>query len=220
MGPTHFSSPDVPGSSGGAGAERAAESPAVGRPRVTPPPREELERVRDRDPEALGRFFDRYFGRIHGLAYRMLGDPTAAEDVSQEVFLKVYRAVDRLDVDRDPMPWLAAVTCNACREHWRGKHQKAAGRSVSLEDLADWERQHPVSDESPERDLLSAERAAVVQRAITELPETLREVVILHDWEGLSHQEIADREDASYAAVRKRYSRALTALAEKLGSTP
>jgi RNA polymerase sigma-70 factor (ECF subfamily) len=187
---------------------------------VEPPPREELERVRDRDPEALGRFFDRYFDRIYGLAHRMLGDPNAAEDVSQEVFLKVHRAVDRLDVDRDPMPWLAAITANACRELWRGKHHKAAGRSVPLDDLADWERRHPVSGDSPERDLLSAERAAVVQGAIRELPEKLREVLVLHDWEGLSHQEIAERLDASYAAIRKRYSRALAALAKRLGSKP
>ncbi|MCA9752828.1 MAG: sigma-70 family RNA polymerase sigma factor [Gemmatimonadetes bacterium] len=176
--------------------------------------------MRARDPEALGRFFDRYIDAIHGLAARMLGNPTAAEDVTQEVFLKVHRALDRLDSSRDPWPWLTAITCNACREVWRGRHHKAGERTVPLADLADWEKNHPVSGDSPERDLLGAERAAAVQRAITELPDTLREVVLLHDWKGLSHQEIAEALGATYPAIRKRYSRALQALGDILGEAP
>ena len=76
---------------------------------VERPSREELEGVRRREPEALGRFFDRYFDRIHGLAYRLLGDRPAAEDVAQEVFLKVHRACDRLDPERSLRAFAAAL---------------------------------------------------------------------------------------------------------------
>ena len=202
------------GSSPGSGTSGGDSAPA--RPKVEPPSREELELVIARDPAALGRFFDRYFDRIYALAYRMLGDPTSAEDVSQEVFLKVHRAIDRLDPERDPMPWLTAITCNACRELWRNRHSKAATRSTPLDEIGDWERDHPVASDSPEQEVLTSERALAVQRAVEKLPENLREVVILHDWQGLGHQEIATIVDASYAAVRKRYSRALAALAELL----
>lgn len=173
-----------------------------------------------RQPEALGRFFDHYVDRVFGLAYRMLGDRTAAEDVSQEVFLKIHRAIDRMDPQRDPGPWVTTITCNACREHWRGAQQKARLKSVSLEDIPDWQDAHPRSGDSPEADLLRAEREATVQGALMKLPDSLREVVILHDWHGLRHREIADVLEATHAAVRKRYSRALEALAGLLGEKP
>ena len=180
------------------------------------PPLEVLEGVRRRDPNALGRFFDRYFDSIFGLAYRLLGDRTAAEDVAQEVFLKVHRAADRLDTGRDPMPWLTAITCNACREYWRGRHVRAAARAVPLEDIA--EREPDAGSHADAGDRLDeARRAERVQRAVSGLPGMLREVVILHDWQGYSHQEIAELLGATYAAIRKRYSRGLAALAERLG---
>jgi len=199
----------IPGSGiPGEGGRRGAGAPEA-------PPREDLEKVRLRDPEALGRFFDRYFDRIHGLAFRLLGDRAAAEDVSQEVFLKVYRACDRLDPERDPAPWLTAITCNACREHWRSRHTKASARAVPLEDVEERESD-PARPDDPAEHAARVERAERVQRAVTELPEGLREVVVLHDWRGYSHQEIAGMLGATYVAVRKRYSRALAALAKRL----
>lgn len=183
-----------------------------------PPPlsREELARVAARDPDALGRFFDAYADRVFALAYRLLGDRPTAEDVSQEVFLKIHRAIDRLDPERDPGPWVTTITCNACREHWRGGARKLAQRSVSLDDLEDWQAGHPTSADSPEADLLRGEQEARVQSALSRLPESLREIVVLHDWQGLKHREIAEIVGTSHDAVRKRYSRALAALAELL----
>jgi RNA polymerase sigma-70 factor (ECF subfamily) len=177
---------------------------------------EDLARVAARDPEALGRFFDRYVDRVFALAYRLLGDRAAAEDVSQEVFLKIHRAIDRLDPSRDPGPWVTTITCNACREHWRGPTQRMAKRSVAVEDLEDWQDAHPRSSDSPEEDLLRAERSARVQHALSHLPAELREIIVLHDWQGLKHREIADIVGATHDAVRKRYSRALAVLAERL----
>jgi RNA polymerase sigma-70 factor (ECF subfamily) len=177
---------------------------------------EDLVRVAARDPEALGRFFDAYVNRVFALAYRLLGNRTAAEDVSQEVFLKIHRAIDRLDSSRDPGPWVTTITCNACREYWRGAAQRAARRSVSVEDLEDWQDAHPRSGDSPEEDVLRAEREARVQRALLQLSAELREMIVLHDWQGMKHREIADILGLTHDAVRKRYSRALTTLAEHL----
>ena len=59
-----------------------------------------IERVRTREPEAMGQFYDRYLDLVFGLAWRLLGDRTLAEDVTSEVFLKVHRAADRLDPAR------------------------------------------------------------------------------------------------------------------------
>lgn len=171
--------------------------------------RDVLEGVRRRDPDALGKLFDAAFPYVYNLAYRLMGDHHAAEDVAQEVFLKVHRAAERLDVERHPRPWITTITYNACRD-------VARRRSTRPEDPIDageiGERHH--SPGTPEDDLLRREREQLLERALGELDEQSRAVVILHDFGGHSHEEIAEIVDASHAAVRKRYSRALKRLGE------
>jgi RNA polymerase sigma-70 factor (ECF subfamily) len=175
-----------------------------------------LEGVRRGDGEALAEFFDTYFDLIYSLAYRLLGNRHTAEDVTQEVFLRVQRAAGSLDTGKDPRPWLRTITTNICRDHWRSFEAKLARKAVVADDP---EVPGPaLTADTPQADarLLEEEKQAHVQRAIMELPEDLREIVILRDYEGLDHQAIAEIVDASHAAVRKRYSRALTRLGELL----
>ena len=210
--------PSAAGTEDGQTDAPAAPPASGGRP--APPPREELERVRARDPEALGAFFERYFDRVYGLVYYLLGERAAAEDATQEVFLKVHRAAAQLDPARDPAPWLSAIAYNTCRDLWRSGAYRMSRRSASIE-------QDPVATmrlahaDDPERNLLGAERERLVREAIARLPEPLRAAVLLYDYEGLSHQEIARVLNLNHAAARKRYSRALAALGkllrEKLG---
>ena len=212
---TQFGPADVPREKSATGEE--ASSRNAGRSgRIPPPPREELERVRSRDEAALRAFFDRYFDWIYSIAFRMLGERALAEDISQDVFLKVHRALDRLDPDRDPAPWLATIVGNACREYWRGRHHKASTRSVPIEEIADWKSGHPRAEGDPEQQFLEQERHGKLRQAVSELPDSLQEVVILHDFREMSHKEIAAALGASHAAVRKRYSRALAALLPRL----
>jgi RNA polymerase sigma-70 factor (ECF subfamily) len=176
-----------------------------------------LERVRERDPQALSLFFEFYFERVYGLALRLLADRAAAEDVTQEVFQKVYRALGRLDPGRDPEPWLATITRNACRDVWRSRGYKLARRSRSLDDPDEGYRELlPSPDAGPEETVFRRERERRVGEAIQKLPESLREVVLLHDYRGYGHEEIAAMLGASHDAVRKRYSRALSRLAGML----
>lgn len=176
--------------------------------------RDVLAGVRRRDPEALGALFEFGFDTVYGLALRMLGRPALAEDVTQEVFLKVHRAAESIDPDRDPLPWLRTITANLCRDHWRSFGSKVSRGAVAPEHH---EGDLGPAPAAPDGDLLAAERQAHVQRALMELPAPLREVVLLRDYEGLDHDTIAGMTGATNAAVRKRYSRALTALGELLG---
>ncbi|MEO5619186.1 MAG: sigma-70 family RNA polymerase sigma factor [Candidatus Eisenbacteria bacterium] len=188
-------------------------------PADVPLAREVLERVRTRDPEALGAFYDRYVDRVFGLALRLLGDRTAAEDITSEVFLKVHRSAAQLDASRDPAPWLAAIATNACRDLWRSGAHRLNRRSDSIEDTAGLAERLTRGEDEPERDALARERERLVQEAITELPEPLRVAVVLHDYEGLDHLEVAKLTGIEHAAARKRYSRALDALGRKLKET-
>lgn len=180
------------------------------------PSRAVLEAVRRREPEALEALFEYGFDRIYALAARLLGDRAAAQDAIQEVFLKVYRSAHRIDPDRDPLPWLRQIAVNVCRDRWRSAGGGVRGASVSLDANPGLDATLPSPAPDPEADALAAERAALVRGAIDELPDQLREVVILRDWEGLDHDTIAALLGASGAAVRKRYSRALARLGELL----
>ena len=201
----------------------SAESPRdVGKPEALPstaarrPDARMLEAVRRRDAEALGEFFELYFDRLYGVAYRLVGDHARAEDVLQEVFFKVHRAADQLDPERDPGPWLATLTRNACREIWRRAGRRADHQARSLDDGSGLHDTLESGATDPEDETLRAERDRVVVRALMKLPGTLREVVVLRDYHGMSHEEVSGVVGARVATVRKRYSRALAELRRHL----
>jgi RNA polymerase sigma-70 factor (ECF subfamily) len=169
---------------------------------------EVLEGVRQRSPQALSRFFDAAFPYVYSLAYRLSGNREAAEDIAQDVFLRVYQAADRLETDRHPKPWLTTITYNACRDSRR----RAAARPETVEDgMAIVEQQ--ADPTTPEDVLLQKEREQLIEKALLELDEESRAVVLLHDYSGTSHEDIAVIMGSSHAAVRKRYSRALKRMA-------
>jgi RNA polymerase sigma-70 factor (ECF subfamily) len=180
------------------------------------PGREVLAGVRDGDPRALSEFFEWCFERVYSLTVRLLGDPTAAQDVTQEVFVKIQRAAGRLDPDRDPGPWVTTIAYNACRDHWRSRGHRESKESVPIEDAGGWGDGPADAGPNPEAVVLAKERERKVQEALMRLPDDLRTVVILRDYQGMRHEQIAETVGASEAAVRKRYSRALSKLAEEL----
>jgi RNA polymerase sigma-70 factor (ECF subfamily) len=191
-------------------------TPAAGRDRIAPPDRAELERVRARDPEALAAFFERYFDRVYGLVCRLVGDRALAEDMTQETFLKVHRAAHQLDPTRDPAPWLMTIAHNVCRDLWRSSAWRLGRRATSLDGDSPLAATLSRGTNDPERDLLADERGRLVQAALVRLPDPLRTAILLHDYEGMGHEEIAAITGIGHAAARKRYSRALEALARLL----
>jgi RNA polymerase sigma-70 factor (ECF subfamily) len=174
-----------------------------------------LERVRAREPEAMGQFYDRYLELVFGLAWRLLGDRTLAEDVTSEVFLKVHRAADRLDPARDPAPWLTTITTNVCRDLWRSGAYRTSRRAADVDDPISAARLSTGRND-PEADALSSERERLVQAALLELAEPLRTTIVLHGYQGLDHRQVAEVLHIAHDAARKRYSRALAALERKL----
>ncbi|MBD3237563.1 MAG: sigma-70 family RNA polymerase sigma factor [Candidatus Eisenbacteria bacterium] len=183
---------------------------------LEPPPRALLEGVRCRDARALGAFFDHYFPAIYGLAYRFLSNRQQAEDASQEIFLKIHRGADRLDPDRDPAPWLLTITLNTCRSLVRSGAHRMSQQAVMANGSTDHLNALTDPGRNPEETRDAAESERAVQEALRRLPDALREVVILRDYQGLAHKKIAGILDLKPDAVRKRYSRALAELAEML----
>ncbi|HTM57773.1 MAG TPA: RNA polymerase sigma factor [Candidatus Udaeobacter sp.] len=200
-------------------AGRGRDSAATRGSVIPPPTRDELERVRARAPEALAALFERYIGLVYGLAFRLMGERHLAEDVAQEVFLKVHRAAHRLDPDRDPAAWLTVITTNACRDVWRSGAYRMTRSSQPVEEDSEGAPALTLGTNDPEDHALASERERLVQDAIRRLPESLRVPVVLHDYQGLSHEEIAGMLGIQHAAARKRYSRALAVLGGLLKET-
>ena len=176
----------------------------------------DLARVRDRDPQALGLLFDAYFGRIYSVAMRLMGNEATAQDVSQEVFLRVYKAAHQLDVNRDPAPWLVTITTNLCREMWRSRQGRQEKQTRSIDAEPAYAADVPASDATPEQAVMETDQRRLLEAALARLPEPMRLVVVLHDLQDLNHEEIAIMLDEAAPAVRKRYSRALLKLRELL----
>jgi RNA polymerase sigma-70 factor (ECF subfamily) len=180
-------------------------------------PEEVLEGAKQRNGESLEKFFDFFFEPLYALAFRLTGHRAQAEDLLQDVFLKVYKAIDRLDTSRDPAPWMMTITYNAFRDRWRSWEGRRERASLSIEGSTYLHEVLPGGEPSPEQKLVREEQERLVQDAISELPPDLRAVVVLHDYLGLGHVDIAVITGASHGAVRKRYSRALKVLGTRLG---
>jgi RNA polymerase sigma-70 factor (ECF subfamily) len=164
-----------------------------------------------REDKALAAFFDCYFDRIYGYVRRLVQDETQAEDVTQDVFLHIQRAIHTYDPERELRPWIFTIATNKVRDLWRARRMRGASHEDDEDGpgpIADVVSREPRADESLSR----TEIEGAVRAAIDALPEGLRMTLLLRVYEGLSFEDIARVVDRNEVAVRKRYSRALEAL--------
>src|SRR5438067_4604844 len=167
------------------------------------------DRLRRGDPRAFEELVIAYQHRVFGVALRMLRNRGEAEEIAQEVFLRVHRAVGNFRGEAKLSTWLYAITSRLCLNRLAsGERHMAREGDEALERL----RAGAATAAHAER----GELEAALQRAITELPEERRVVVVLRDFEGLSYEEIAAALDLPLGTVRSRLHRARTDLKEKL----
>ncbi len=177
---------------------------------------DDRRRLRDREEGALAAFFDAYFDRLWGYVRRLVRDEHLAEDLTQEIFLHIHRALESYDPDRPLRPWVFTIATNKLRDHWRSKRH----RDAQSEETIDYEdgTSAPASDQATAQEELSElEMDARVRAAVDELPEGMRTTVLLRAYEGMSFEAIGEVVGRSEVAVRKRYSRGLEALRSALG---
>ncbi len=176
-----------------------------------------LERLTRLEPEALEQFFDAYFDRIYAYVRGLVRHEQLAEDLTQDIFVQLYKGLPSYDPQRELRPWVFTVAINRVRDHWRSRRHRDSQLESSIEfedDSLDLESE----GDSPELPLLQAESDQSVRDAVERLPDVMREVVVLRAFEGFSFAQIGELVQRNEVAVRKRYSRALEELRRLMGS--
>jgi RNA polymerase sigma-70 factor (ECF subfamily) len=172
-----------------------------------------LPSCRGGDEAAWRTLVERHTRKVFGLAYRFTGRADEAEDLTQEVFVKVYQTLHKYREADGPFgAWLMAVARNHAIDHYRRGRQERARRKedpVVLETA-------PAREEHPIAGLEREERARLVHRGLRALPPDLRLPLILCDLQGLSYDEIATSLGVPLGTVKSRINRARLELAKRL----
>lgn len=160
------------------------------------------DRHRYGDESAFRELYDRFSPMVYNLCLRLSGDPTRAQDLSQEVFLRVFKGLPRYRGSSSLKTWIYRIALNHCRG-------KLGRRGLLLEDWTSeqWDLGPPDPARGPEENLLAHDRGRRVAAALLELPVRFREAVVLRDLEGLSYEEISQVLRVRSGTVRSRIAR-------------
>jgi len=169
-----------------------------------------VDRLRRGDPRAFEDLVIAYQHRVFGVALRMLGNRAEAEELAQEVFLRVHRAIGEFRGDAKLSTWLYAIASRLCLNRLTSGERRVV--RLGEETLA-WLASREVG---PAEELERTELETALHRAIAELSEERRIVVVLRDLEGLSYEEIAAALELEHGTVRSRLHRARMDLRDKL----
>ena len=172
--------------------------------------------VKAGNSDAFNQLMAKYQKTVVNLAFRFTGDADAAQDLAQEVFLRIYRASERFEAKAKFFTYLYKVTLNLCRNA-RDKSKRRQAQSLD-EDPVEGRAARELADPAGSAaDLLDRqELSAVVRQAILELPDEQRELVILQRFQGLSYEEIADLTGQSVSAIKSKLHRAKLGLKKRL----
>lgn len=172
-----------------------------------------IERCLRGDDLAWQAIVGRYFRKVFNVAYKFVGRHEEAEDLTQDVFFKVFKSLETFDRRANFQTWLISVSRNLCIDHYRSarKEREAINRDIDASELT------PASGEaSPFAVLEQRDRVTLLHQALAGLPDALRTAVLMRDIQQLSYQEIATRLRLPDGTVKSRISRGRAELARQI----
>lgn len=172
-----------------------------------------IQRCLAGDQTAWNDIVRQHWRKVFNIAYKFTGKHDEAEDLTQDVFLKIFKSLNTFDRRANFQTWLVSVSRNLCIDHYRSvrKERETIDRGVDSSELS------PVAQTvSPITQLEQRDRVAMLRRAMEQLPPTLRSAVLLRDIQELTYQEIADRLDLPEGTVKSRINRGRTELARQI----
>jgi RNA polymerase sigma-70 factor (ECF subfamily) len=180
--------------------------------------RQLVERAQRGDKHAFELLVEKYQRKLARLLSRFIRDPAEVEDVTQEAFIKAYRALPAFRGDSAFYTWLYRIGINTAKNYLMAMGRRApTSTEVEAEEAEGFEEGEQLRDiNTPESVLLSNEIAETVNSTIEQLPEELRTAIQLREIEGMSYEDIAQVMNCPIGTVRSRIFRAREAIAERL----
>lgn len=180
--------------------------------------RQLVARAQRGDKQAFSLLVEKYQRKLARLLSRFIRDPAEVEDVTQEAFVKAYRALPAFRGDSAFYTWLYRIGINTAKNYLMAMGRRApTSTEVDADEAEGFEEGEPLRDiNTPESVLLSKEIAETVNSTIEKLPEELRKAIQMREIEGMSYEDIAQAMDCPIGTVRSRIFRAREAIAEQL----
>ena len=178
-----------------------------------------VKRVQKGDKGAFDLLVLKYQHKIVNLVMRYVRDPELALDITQDAFIKAYRALPRFRGDSAFYTWLYRIAVNTAKNHLAAQRRRPMDIELDLQDPEQYDLHAKLKEtDTPEGVTISHEVQKILERAIASLPEDLRTAIILRELDGMSYEEIAQTMDCPVGTVRSRIFRARDAIGKKVGA--
>ncbi len=178
-----------------------------------------VRRVQKGDKGAFDLLVLKYQHKIVNLVMRYVRDPDQALDITQEAFLKAYRALPRFRGDAAFYTWMYRIAVNTAKNYLAAQRRRPMDVELDLQDPEQYELHAKLKDiDTPEAVNIGNELQATVERAFASLPEDLRTAIVLRELDGMSYEEIAETMECPVGTVRSRIFRARDAISKKIGN--
>ena len=177
-----------------------------------------IRKLRRRDEDAFRQLVLQYQHKVFNIVYRMIGDRQEAEDISQEVFVTVFKSIDSFRGESKFSTWLFRIATNQCKNRLKYLGRRARGKTQPIDDMVNPPLASPLTGASPQPDKVAAgkELESIVQRALATLEDEHRVIIVLRDIEGLPYAEIADITGLNVGTVKSRLHRGRVALKDEV----
>jgi RNA polymerase sigma-70 factor (ECF subfamily) len=176
-----------------------------------------VERAQQGDKRAFELLVNKYHRKLGRLLSRMVRDATEVEDITQETFIKAYRALPGFRGESAFYTWLYRIGVNTAKNYLVARKKQPVSSDVQAEDAENYEEGDLLRDIStPDAELQTKQIAQAVNEAVEALPEELRAAITLREIEGMSYEDIAQMMECPIGTVRSRIFRAREAIATKL----
>lgn len=178
-----------------------------------------VRRVQKGDKGAFDLLVLKYQHKIVSLVMRYVRDPDQALDITQDAFLKAYRALPRFRGDAAFYTWMYRIAVNTAKNYLASQRRRPLEVELDMQDPEQFELHAKLKEtDTPEGVTLSNELHETVERAIATLPDDLRTAIVLRELDGMSYEEIAETMECPVGTVRSRIFRARDAIGKKIGA--
>ncbi len=188
-----------------------------------PTDHELINRIRDGDMDAFETLMMRYAGKAFQIAYGILGHRDDAEEVAQDAFVRIYRALSKFRGDSEFSTWMYRIVVNQARNKYRWNRRRGTHMQLSINDnpkedeTGVYPYELPDGDKTPDKELIYQEWQTEIAREMKNLPDVNREALILRNVKNMSYEQIAEVLDCKVGTVKSRIARAREELRKRIG---